>query len=42
MQLSKKQGTLSQVLAPFLKSTSNLEYFLKNDDPHSLCISENA
>ena len=31
----KKQKTLSQFLAPFLKSTSNFEDFEKKDDPHS-------
>ena len=33
MQFSKKQKTFSQFVPPFLKSTSNFEYFEKKDDP---------
>ena len=40
MQLSQKQKKFSQILATFLKSKLNLEYFRKKDDPHSFCISE--
>ena len=40
MQLSQKQKTFSEFLAPFLKSILNFEYFEKNEDPHRFCISE--
>ena len=41
MQLSKKQKTLSQFSAAFLKSASNFEHFEKKEsETHSLCISE--
>ena len=40
MQLSQKQKTFSQILAAFLKSRLNLEYFFKKDDPHRFIISE--
>ena len=34
-----KQENFSQVFSAFLKSTFNLEYFEKKDDPQSFCIS---
>ena len=40
MQLYKKQKTLSQLFAIFMKSTSNLEHFVKKYDPRSFCVSE--
>ena len=40
MQLSKKQKSFSQFHAPFLKPASIFEHFEKEDDPHSLYISE--
>ena len=40
MQLSQKQKTFSEFLAPFLKSILNFEYFEKKEDPHRFCISE--
>ena len=41
MQLSKKQKTFCEYLAPFLKFTSKFEHFEKKKrDTHCLCISE--
>ena len=40
MKFSKKEKTFFQFIAPFLKSTSNFEYFEKKDDPQSSCMSE--
>ena len=40
MQLSQKQGTLSQFFCAFLKSSLNLEHFQKKDDSHSSDISD--
>ena len=40
MQLSKKQKTFSEFFSAFLKTISNFEHFGKEDDPHSLCISQ--
>ena len=40
LQYSQKQKTLSQFLAPFLKSRLNLKHFEKNDDPHRFFILE--
>ena len=40
MQLSHKQKTLSQLFAPFLKSSLNFKYFFKKDDLQRFCISE--
>ena len=40
MLLAKKQKTYFEFFAPFLKSTSNCEYFEKKHDPQSLCFSE--
>ena len=34
-----KLENFSQVFSAFLKSTFNLEYFEKKDDPQSFCIS---
>ena len=39
MQLPQKQKIFSQRLSGISKSTSNLEYFPKNDNPHSWFIS---
>ena len=41
MQLPQKPKTLSGFFIAFVKSTSNLENFLKKDEPHSLNISKN-
>ena len=38
MQFSKKQITFSKFFSSFLKSTSNLKYFVKKVDPHRPCI----
>ena len=38
MQLSKKQNSISQFFAPFLKSMTSFEHFKKQNDRHSLCI----
>ena len=38
IQFSKKQITFSKLFPSFLKSTSNLNYFVKKDDPHRPCI----
>ena len=38
--LSRKQKTFYRVFIPFLKSTSNSEYFEKKDDSYSLGISD--
>ena len=35
MQLSEKRKSFSQFCVPFLKSTSNLKHFEKEDDCHS-------
>ena len=40
MQLSQKQKTLFDNFFSFLKSSLNLEHFLRKDDPLSWCISE--
>ena len=40
MHLYKKQQNFSLFFAPFMKSKSNFKHFQKEDDPHSLCISE--
>ena len=40
MQLSKKQKAFSEFFSAFFKCRQNFEYFQKNDDPHSSCISE--
>ena len=40
IQISKEEKTTSERFTTFLKSNLNLKYFLKKDDPHSLCISE--
>ena len=40
MQLSQKQKSFSQFGFAFLGSILNFKHFTKNDDPHSLCISE--
>ena len=40
MQLSQKQKSFSQFSFAFLGSILNFKHFTKNDDPHSLCISE--
>ena len=40
MQLSKKQKTISQFSAPFLKSSSCFKQIAKKDDCHCLYISE--
>ena len=41
MQSPKKRKTFSKFFIAFLKSSSNLEHFEKEDQPHSLRISEN-
>ena len=38
--LSEIQKTFSQFFVEFLKSSINLKYFQKKDDPHRLCVSE--
>ena len=40
MQLSESQKRFSWILAAFLESIWNFNYFLKKDDSHSFCISE--
>ena len=40
MQLSQKLKTFSRFVSEFSKSRLNLEYFQKNDDAHSLLISD--
>ena len=40
MQTSMKLKTCSQFFVGFLKSTLNLEYFVKKDQSHSLSITE--
>ena len=40
MQLSKKRKTCSDFFVWFHESTSNFKHFEKNDDGHSLYISE--
>ena len=39
-QRSRKLKTCSRFFIAFLKSTLNLEYFKKRDQPHSLSITE--
>ena len=39
-QLSQKQNACAQSFLAFSKSTLNFEHFEKNDDNHSLFISE--
>ena len=41
MQSSKKRKTFSKFFIAFLKSSSNFGHFEKEDQPHSLRISEN-
>ena len=38
LQLCRKQKHFSEYLAAYLKSTSNIVHFEKNDDTHRLCI----
>ena len=38
--LSEKRKIFSQFFSAFLKSTLNFEYFEKQDDTHSQCISQ--
>ena len=40
MQLSRKLRTFSEFFNVFLKSSLSFEYFVKNDEAHSLLISE--
>ena len=40
MQLSEKQGTLSQFFCGFLKRSLNFEHFQKKDDSHRSDSSE--
>ena len=40
MQLSKKLKLFSEILFPFLKSSSNFEHSDKKDDIHRECIYE--
>ena len=40
MPLSQNQKAFCQFIVAFSKSTLNFEHFQKQDDPHSLCISE--
>ena len=40
MQLSQKQKPFYQFFLAFWKSTLNLKYLQKKEDPHSLFISE--
>ena len=42
MQLSQKQKTSSEFVSVFFKFISNFEHFLKEEDPHSWCISEST
>ena len=42
MQLSQKLKTFSRFFSAFPKSSLNFEYFQKNNDAHSLFISENT
>ena len=42
MQLSENQKDSSQFLSYVLKPISSFEYFRKEDDTHSLCISKIA
>ena len=41
-QLSQKQETFSKFFASFLKTSLNLEQFIKKDYTHSWCISEST
>ena len=38
----KKEKTLCQFFAAFLKFSLNFKYFQKKDDPHRFCIFENT
>ena len=40
MELSQKLKTFSRFVSAFSKSRLNFEYFQKNDDAHSLLISD--
>ena len=40
MHLSQKEKNFSQFFSAFSESALNFEHFQKEDDPHSLCISE--
>ena len=40
MELSKKQKYFTDFFVKFIKPTSNLEYFKKNDEHNSFCISD--
>ena len=40
MHRSEKRKIFSQLLVPFLESTSNFQHFEKNYDGHSYCISK--
>ena len=40
IQISQKEKTFLKFFSPFLKSIWNFEHFQKNDDSHTLCISE--
>ena len=40
MHLSQKEKSFSQYFVAFLKSSLNVEYFEKKDDPHNWYISE--
>ena len=40
IQISQKEKTFLNFFSPFLKSIWNFEHFQKNDDSHTLCISE--
>ena len=40
MPLSQNQKAFCQFFVAFSKSTLNFEHFQKQDNPHSLCISE--
>ena len=42
MQLSQKLKTFSRFFSAFSKSSLSFEYFQKNNDAHSLFISENT
>ena len=40
MQVSDKRKTFSQIFVPLLEATSNFKHFEKEDDCHSLCVSQ--
>ena len=40
MQLSKKRKTFCQCFSALWKSRSNIKHFEKNNNPHSLCVSD--